>query len=428
MIVPELERTLGIEVYASKSLGIGGRIRQFLKDFVVEEVLADGSIAKVQQAKKAVPVTGKGRYLACVLVKRNWDTILAVEVIAKQLGLNAESIHIAGIKDAKAVTAQHISIGRVTPEQVSQVRIKDINLYPLRFVNEKVHSGLLLGNHFRIVIRAIAHSSSVIEKRMKDIKNELSSLGGIPNFFGHQRFGTIRPITHIVGEHIVRGEWEKAALTFLAKSSEHEHPEARRARQQLWDTRDFKTALHCFPHQLTYERFMLSHLAKHQNDFVGAFLRLPMKLCRLFVQAYQSFLFNKFLSARIKQKMPLNQVLNGDYTLEANNLTCLALPLVGFKQSISAGMQGEIEKEILEAEGVKPNDFRVPQMPKISAPGGLRAVLASINRLSVEKPARDQANRLKRQVKIGFMLPRSSYATVLLREFMKPRNLVKAGF
>ena len=191
---------LGIEVYASKSPGIGGRIRQFPEDFVVEEVLADGSRAEVKSARKTLHVTGRGRYLACVLIKRNWDTILAVEAVAKQLGMSAEAIQIAGIKDAKAVTAQHISIGRVTPEQVSQVKIRDINLHPFRFVNEKIHSGLLLGNFFRIVIRAIAHSSSLIEKRMENMQNELSSWGGIPNFFGHQRFGTVRPITHIVGK------------------------------------------------------------------------------------------------------------------------------------------------------------------------------------------------------------------------------------
>ncbi len=428
MNVPKLEKMLGMEVYASKSPGIGGRIRRFREDFVVEEVLADGSRAEVKQAKKAVQVTGKGRYLVCVLVKKNWDTILAVKAVAEQLDIDPEGIHIAGIKDAKAVTAQHISVGRVTPEQVWQVKIKDINLYPFRFVNEKIHSGLLLGNHFRIVIRAAGHSSSVIEERMENIQNELSTLGGIPNFFGHQRFGTVRPITHMVGEHIIRGEWEKAALTFLAKSSEHEHPEARRARQQLRDTRDFKAALHCFPRQLKYERFMLGHLAKHQNDSVGAFRRLPMKLCKLFVQAYQSFFFNEFLSGRIKHEKPLNQVLNGDYTVKVNKAAYVALPLVGFKQSISAGRQGEIEKKILEAEDVKPSDFRVPQMPKISAPGGLRAVLASVNSLSVEKPVRDQANRSKWQIRIDFMLPKGSYATVLLRELMKPRNLVKAGF
>jgi len=77
---------------------------------------------------------------------------------------------------------------------------------------------------------------------------------------------------------------------------------------------------------------------------------------------------------------------------------------------------------------VKPNDFRVPQMQRISAPGRLRTALAFINSLSIEKPTLDQANRSKWQIRIGFMLPKGSYATVLLREFMKPRNLVKAGF
>lgn len=417
-----------MDVYASKSPGIGGVIRQFPADFVVEEALADGSRAKVKQAKKAVEVAGRGRYLACVLVKRNWDTIMAVGAIARQLGMSAENIHVAGLKDAKAITAQHISIGRVTPEQVSRIKIRDINLYPFRFVNEKIYSGLLLGNYFHIMIKSVKHSPSVIETRIENIWNELSNLGGIPNFFGHQRFGTVRPITHMVGKHIVRGQWDDATLTFLAKSSEHEHLESKKARQQLGDTRDFRAALHDFPRQLKYEHFMLGHLAKHPNDFVGAFRRLPIILCKLFVQAYQSFLFNKFLSARIKHEMPLNQALEEDYTLKVNNTTRVALPLVGPKQSISAGRQGDIEKEILENEKLKPNDFHVPQMPRISAPGRLRTVLAPIDSFSVEKATGDQSNRSKRKIRVGFMLPSGSYATVVLREFMKPQNLVKAGF
>lgn len=417
-----------MDVYASKSPGIGGVIRQFPADFVVEEALADGSRAKVKQAKKAVEVAGRGRYLACVLVKRNWDTILAVGAIARQLGMSAENIHVAGLKDAKAITAQHISIGRVTPEQVSRIKIRDINLYPFRFVNEKIYSGLLLGNYFHIMIKSVKHSPSVIETRIENIWNELSNLGGIPNFFGHQRFGTVRPITHMVGKHIVRGQWDDATLTFLAKSSEHEHLKSKKARQQLGDTRDFRAALHDFPRQLKYEHFMLGHLAKHPNDFVGAFRRLPIILCKLFVQAYQSFLFNKFLSARIEHEMPLNQALEEDYTLKVNNTTRVALPLVGPKQSISAGRQGDIEKEILENEKLKPNDFHVPQMPRISAPGRLRTVLAPIDSFSVEKATGDQSNRSKRKIRVGFMLPSGSYATVVLREFMKPQNLVKAGF
>jgi len=45
--VPQLEKGVGIETYATQSLGIGGKIRQLLDDFVVEELLVDGSLAEV---------------------------------------------------------------------------------------------------------------------------------------------------------------------------------------------------------------------------------------------------------------------------------------------------------------------------------------------------------------------------------------------
>jgi len=386
LMVPTLERMLGIETYASQSLGIGGKIRQFTEDFVVEEVLMDGSKAQVSPTETLQPIGG-GRYLICVLVKRDWDTFLAVKKVARGLGISPKRIQIAGIKDAKALTAQHVSIRGVTPERVSRVKIRDITVHPLRFSDGRVYSQLLLGNQFYITIRTISHSSFVIEKRVKNIQNELSSLGGVPNFFGHQRFGTVRPITHIVGKFLVRGDLEKAALTFLAKPSPYEHPESREARQKLQDTQDFAEALRCFPNHLRYERFMLVRLAKQPDDFIGAFRKLPSKLRRLFVQAYQSFLFNKFLSQRLKHGIDFNEVHVGDYVMHLDghglptnefeqatfqslsnvkkalkeNKMQVAVPLVGFKQHPSKGVQGEIEKEIIKDEDVIPRNFYIPQ-------------------------------------------------------------------
>jgi len=428
LIAPRLERELGIEVYATKSSGIGGRIRRFPEDFIVEEILLDGSKATVHEPKTVSSLTGRGRYLVCVLVKRNWDTILATRAIAKQLDMSQERIHIAGIKDANALTAQHISISRTMPEQISSVKIKDIMLYPLRFSNEKIHSKMLLGNKFRIIIREIAYSSAKIEERIANVQDELENAGGVPNFFGHQRFGTKRAITHLVGKHIVKGEWEKAALIFLAKPSEFEHPDSRQAREQLLETRDFAQAFHNFPFQLQQERMMLSHLAGHPRDFIGAFRRLPTKLCQLFVQAYQSYLFNKFVSERIERGISVNETQKGDYTVKVDNQSCLALPIVGFKQPLSSGAQGEIEREILEEENLAPEHFRISVMPEISATGGLRTVLMPIKHLGLAKPSTDSVNLSKRKVELSFMLGKGSYATVVLREFMKTRNPVSAGF
>ena len=450
--IPKLERELGIETYASQSPGISGRIRQFPEDFVVEEVLVDGAKAEVQPVETPQPI-GEGRYLICVLVKRDWDTLRAVKKVARRMGISYKRVQIAGIKDAKALTAQHISIRGVTPERVSRVKIKDIALRPLRFSDERIHSRLLLGNKFHILIRAISYSSSLIEKRVKNVQSELSSLGGFPNFFGHQRFGTVRPITHLVGCYLVRGSLKEAALTYLAQPSPYEHPESREARQQLRDTQDFKEALRSFPTYLRYERLMLTHLTRQPTDFVGAFRKLPLKLRRLLVQAYQSFLFNKFLSQRMKRGVGLNEPQVGEYVVHVDShglptksakvtsqslssvkkalregRTRVAIPLVGYKQQPSDGVQGEIEREILEAENVAPRDFYVSSMLEASAPGGLRTILASIIDFSVEEASRDSASPRKRKMGLGFTLHRGSYATVLLREFMKPRNLIKAGF
>jgi len=451
--VPKLEGELGIEVYASKSLGVGGRIRQFPEDFVVEEILVDGSEAKIFPSEPQ-PLVGNGRYLVCVLVKRDWDMFLSVKEVAKRLGISHKRIEIAGIKDAKALTAQHVSLYGVTPELIRRVRVKDITLYPLRFSDEANFPHLLFGNQFHIIIRAISHTFSTIEQRLKRVQSELSILGGFPNFFGHQRFGTVRPITHLVGCFLVKGELEKAALTFLAQPSPHEHPESREARQKLLETQDFQEAARSFPKYLRYERWMLSHLAKQPRDFVGAFRRLPKKLRKLFIQAYQSFLFNKFLSQRIQRGIPLNEAQIGDHALSLDDhglpttqftpVTAqsiqsvkkaitegrmrIALPLVGFKQPPSDGIQGEIENEILESEGVSPQDFHVSSIPEISASGGLRTILAPMIHLSTEGASSDSINPYKRKVKLSFTLHRGSYATILLREFMKPRDIIEAGF
>ena len=144
---------------------------------------------------------------------------------------------------------------------------------------------------------------------------ELEAIGGIPNFFGHQRFGTTRPITHLVGKAIVQGDFEEAAMLFLAKPSVHEHPASRQARQELQTTGNFKQAQENFPKQLRFERIMLNHLADNPGDFVGAFQSLPVKLQALFVQAHQSYLFNRFLSERVKHGLPLNEAVDGDYVV-----------------------------------------------------------------------------------------------------------------
>ena len=461
MLVPRLEKFIGIEVYATSSLGVGGVIRQRVEDFVVREVLVDGSKARINLSERNVEQRAlgsssvKNRYLLCVLVKRNWDTFLALKAVARQLGISTRRVQFAGIKDAKAVTAQHITVEDVSAEQIKKVQANDIEIHPIGYFRSKLSSYYLLGNHFHMTIRAISHSKPKIKERITKTIEELAAIGGAPNFFGHQRFGTIRPITHLVGKAIIQQNFEKAAMLFLAKPSPHEHPESRWAREQLQKTQDFKQALKNFPKQLHYERLMLNHLVKKPDDFTEAFRKLPPKLRRLFPQACQAYLFNEFLSNRLEKGLPLNRVEVGDYAVnvERSGLPMLrmrriastktlaevnkaiqagkmqlAIPLVGFKQHPSKGIQGEIEKQILQEEGIAMENFKIDAVPEISLRGGLRAAIVPLNNFLLEDVSEDRVNPSKHKAKISFTLYRGSYATTVLRELMKPRNLIKAGF
>jgi tRNA pseudouridine13 synthase len=285
--------------------------------------------------------------------------------------------------------------------------------------------------------------------------SELEAQGGIPNFFGHQRFGTTRAITHLVGKAIVDDNFEKAALLFLAKPSPHEHAAARKARETLQSTHDFLAALKDFPRQLRYERLMLHHLIENPRDFAGAFESLPLKLQLLFVQAYQAYLFNLFLSERLRHEFSLNIAEVGDQVVSVDRLGLpmpktgklvtveslaevnssvragkmrVAMPLVGFGQRVSAAKMGQIEAQILQKEGVKSTSFKVRELPRISSRGELRAIVSPIEDFRIVKISRDSRLPRMHQVKMSFTLRRGSYATLLLREVMKPRDPLVAGF
>jgi tRNA pseudouridine13 synthase len=124
-----LELLLGMKYYASDAEGIGGKLRAAAEDFIVEEI--------------PLPEKGgtTGPYLICKLTKTNWELQHAIKEIAKRLAISHRRIGWAGTKDRNAITRQLISLYKVTPEQVSAVRLKDITLEPVGQANEALSLG-----------------------------------------------------------------------------------------------------------------------------------------------------------------------------------------------------------------------------------------------------------------------------------------------
>jgi len=449
MQVPEIDLKIGIEVYATRTKGIDGKIRQKPEDFIVEEILRNGLVATVNLAEEMkTQVRGGGPHLVCILIKRGWDTLLVTKEIAFRLGIHPRAINIAGMKDAKAVTAQYISILGVKPESIKEVKIENAKIIPLKFSRNPLSHKDLWGNKFKIVVRDVEKDKEKIWSNVNKIMRELEELGGNPNFYAYQRFGTLRPITHEVGRNIVKRRYKDAIMVFLSECSNAEREEIRNARKILKETEDYRKALKVFPKHLVYERVMLKHLAKKPKDYIGALRRLPKKLLKLFVNAYQSYLFNKTLSLRMKRGISLKKPQEGDYIVKLDKSGLpdwkqvirvdnqktkklvdtgearLVLPIVGYKQKVL----GEIQREVLEVEEVKPEDFKIGKLPEASSPGGFRVATMIPYSFKVEEIGDDELNEKRMKVTLSFKLVKGSYATTLLREIMKPKNPLESGF
>ena len=410
-----LERELGMLYYASDAEGIGGVLRTEPEDFQVDEI--------------PLPDKGgsQGPYLICLLTKKNWELQHAVKEIAKRLGISHRRIGWAGTKDRNAVTTQYISLYNITAQDIAGVRLKDITLEPMKQANQQLSLGDLQGNRFDIYIRKcqVAH----LEDKIKSVNTTISD--GVPNYFGIQRFGAIRPVTHKVGEWILRGDYEKSVLTYIGEEFPLETGLVKEARRSYLETRDAATALRDLPVQMAYERAMLHHLSSNPGDYGGALHELPPKLLSMFVSAYQSYVFNKSLSQRFADGHTLTEPVTGDRLVFLNGRTdevtdanaraasihlsrgrcSIALYMPG-KEPFEARSEGErATQAFLNEAGITRENFsRASEFVRTKFEGAWRPIAL---RTTIETLVEGDSVRLK------FQLPPGHYATTVCREFMK---------
>ncbi|WAC05832.1 MAG: tRNA pseudouridine(13) synthase TruD [Methanoregula sp.] len=409
-----LEKDLGMRWYASDSGGFGGKLRLSAEDFIVGEL-------------PLPQMPGTGPYLICRLTKKNWEHQHAIKEIAKHLGISHRRIGWAGTKDRRAVTTQLISIYKVEPESLEHVRLKDITLEAVGRQNTRLSLGDLLGNRFDIMIRECAAEG--LEEQVKKISHDTEP--GIPNYYGLQRFGGIRPVTHKVGEHILTGDYEGAVLTYIGLAFPLEPENVRLVRTAFLTNRDPQAALRELPVAMGYERAMLQHLHNHPGDYAGALHVLPPKLLSMFVSAFQSYLFNEGLSHRIEEGFSFTEPRTGDRLLFANkkedivnagNAATAAQHISRGRCSIAIFMPGKEQPRpvseseqyitgLMEERRIGPEQFRHASVfVKTRFDGALRPIA-----LRTEI----RASTKNTDVRLQFTLPPGHYATTVAREFMK---------
>ncbi len=152
------------------------------------------------------------------------------------------------------------------------------------------------------------------------------------------------------------------------------------------------------PSGMRYEKMLLRELIKQrrkkgeldETSYKIAIESLPKPLKRMFVHAYQSYLFNKAVSER--SKLGINRYVDGDIIIDneehlvhefdintideriKNFEVHPTAPLYGTKVPLAGGVVGELEKKIINDEKITLEDFECPKTPKLGSHGLRRAI------------------------------------------------------
>ena len=413
---------LNANTYVTSQKGIGGSIRNRYEDFYVEEI------------PEMLP-TGEGPNVWIWIEKVGRTTLDVVLDIARDLHIDRKRTGFAGMKDKKALTRQWICIANMDSEEQFR-QVENLDIYKTDFLEitrgrKKLRMGQLKGNKFRILIRDlddIEKSADVANEVLKELE-----ITGVPNYYGWQRFGKPRTNTHLVGEALIHNDLKEAVRRYVGNPSQSESEENQMARQ-AYDDGDLEKSLELMGKGMRYEKMMVRQLIKDSKKGeltdkadMNALHALPKPLQRMFVHAYQSYLFNDVVSRRVD--MGINKYVEGDIIIDPEERIIRdktpeeyqelidnfeanpTVPLYGTKVPFAGGEVGEMEKSVLESYNLEKSDFEVPKMPRLGSHGLRRSLRFQVWDASAK--ACDEG------VLAEFSINKGSYATAVLREVMK---------
>lgn len=403
----------GIELYSTTFEGIGGHIKDKNEDFEVTEILHNSIFDNFSKIK-----TEKNRFPLYALEKTGLDSNHALIEIRKELGIR---LRLLGIKDSKAVSLQYCTSEQ---EVIRNVSTRHTKLKLLGYTEESLRKSHMVGNRFDIRIR------EANDKNISDFAEE-SHL--IPNFYGLQRFGSARLVTHLVGRQILKRDFQGAVDLLLCYTTEYDTKFSREIRERCQDPRNYRSVLGNIPRGMDIERQILAALVNGKKH-ISALREIPINIRRLFVHAYQAYLFNKCVSAGISEGEDVTKCKGGNLCFELEdqyNLGKLtkfvdsmnpdkvvpATQLAGYSSRNFKDRFEEIMFGMLSEEGLTPRDFFLKEIQELSVEGGFRQLPLMVKGIEFEKTGG-----------IKFRLPVGAYATTLLRELMKPSDPIKAGF
>jgi len=158
------------------------------RDFTVEEI-------------PLYEFSGEGEHLVLKVRKKELTTWEMLEILSSHLGIRVRDIGYAGLKDKHAMTIQYISLMATHAPKLDSFEHEKIKILESTRHNNKIRVGHLKGNRFHLRFKKVLG----VQRDMLDSVLKWIKTNGVPNYFGHQRFG-IHGDNWMEGRQILLGE------------------------------------------------------------------------------------------------------------------------------------------------------------------------------------------------------------------------------
>ncbi|MEZ5980504.1 MAG: tRNA pseudouridine(13) synthase TruD [Planctomycetota bacterium] len=382
------------------------------EDFRVEEI-------------PAYEPSGEGEHTLLDIEKRGIATNEAVRRLARVLHVPPREFGHAGMKDARAVTRQRISVRGVDPERVRGLTTHGVRVLAALRHGNKLQPGHLAGNRFVLVLRGIEDGA------LDKVRRGLAILAekGVPHWFDAQRFGN-RGDTGDIGIALLFGDWREAIELICGRASERDYGAVLEARE-LFDAGRLAESARAWPRSYREPRVIQESLLRDPQGLREALWRLEATSLRLYASAAQSQLFNRVLAARMPE---LGRLVDGDLVqfetsrgrfvvedtaAEQPRADAFEIsptgPLFGDKEQRPRGVALALEEQVLRDAGVRREQFA--RRGPFYCSGSRRPLRLRAREATVEEAVDD----LGRHLVLRFELPSGGYATNVLAELGQER-------
>lgn len=385
--------------------------------------------------------------LKFVLKKSGLSTNFALQLLSKKTKQSMKQFRFAGNKDKRAKTMQWITVAKLrsTKLKIATRWNTFLQVGNFRYVPYTKHLwlGNSKGNQFTITIRYLKGKKIEIADALKKIKEN-----GFLNYFGIQRFGVSAIGTHELGKYVLQKRFSLVCFLILALQPGF-RKKVKSDLEILWKTGEIKFSCR----SMDMGHHLSCFFEKKPLDWKGGVDSLVHESRNLIIHSYQSFIFNQVVSERFRrfgssvQAKDLVLVIDkdrkarhvglmnvGNFTIADVILTVPGhnviypknleeiynklfkrdrLSLDIFSKKSNSNLCGDYRNLIRRPtnfvwtfkENVKPNNFPMQYY------FGEKCLF---NHSNLGFP-----NDLKTLLIFRFILPKSTYATMLIRELMK---------